>query len=150
MGKCAGILGAHSDLIRRQRGRVMRRLSTLAIAAAPMSGATNLARQAAAQGNTLFIQAQIKPRVGAPIRGARVAAGNNRSRRRTGGGGGGGGAAAAIGIAGAIMSGIIEAEDARAAAEQESAIALCARRYRSYDPQTQTFIGRGGRVYNCP
>jgi hypothetical protein len=130
-------------------------------AAAPNAGAELLGTQATTQADTRFIQAQAPrgQRVGAPNRGGRVAGGANRGGRvaggggRRGGGGGGGGvggAAAAIGIAGAIMSGIMEAEEARAAAEQDSAIALCARRYRSYDPQTQTYIGRGGRVNNCP
>jgi BA14K-like protein len=30
------------------------------------------------------------------------------------------------------------------------AVAVCAQRYRTYDPATHTFIGRGGRRLSCP
>lgn len=33
---------------------------------------------------------------------------------------------------------------------QHTAIAYCARRYRSYDPGTQTYLGRDGVRHSCP
>jgi hypothetical protein len=57
------------------------------------------------------------------------------------------GAAAAIGIIGAI--GTMMAIDAANRA-QAAAIEDCRRRYRSYDPYSQTFVGRDGRRYRCP
>lgn len=112
-------------------------------AAAPHAGGSSMGAQVSAQSDVLIVQTQ------AP-RGQRAGQGTRGGRRAGGGGGGGGNAAAAAGIAGGIIAGIIAAEEARAAADQEAAIAQCARRYRSYDPQTQTYIGRGGQVYNCP
>ena len=93
--------------------------------------------QSAPQADALLVQAQPRQQP-------------HRSRQSGGGGGGLGGAMMGIGIATDVMSGIAEAEQERAAAAEDAAIAACARRYRSYDPQTQTYIGRGGKVYNCP
>ena len=39
---------------------------------------------------------------------------------------------------------------ARTANPETIAVASCARRYRSYDPVSQTFVGRNGVRYPCP
>ena len=49
--------------------------------------------------------------------------------------------------AGAIIGGAIAASQAQAAANQRHA--YCAQRYRSYDPASGTYIGRGGQRYYC-
>ena len=83
--------------------------------------------------------------------GAFVAAGvspafaqRGRGRGRGGGWdrGRGGGVGAAI-IGGAI---------AASAAEQQrqQAVGYCMQRYRSYDPNSQTYLGRDGMRYSCP
>jgi hypothetical protein len=61
--------------------------------------------------------------------------------------GGGGGAGALIGglAAGAIIGGAIAASQA---AQQNAA--YCAQRFRSYDPQSGTYLGRDGRRHACP
>ena len=38
----------------------------------------------------------------------------------------------------------------RVADPQYAAIAYCARRYRSYDPDSQTYLGRDGLRHSCP
>jgi hypothetical protein len=154
-------------------GAVM--FTTHSVAAAPNAGASLLGLQAADQADSLYTQVQAKQRASTANRGGRVASGGNRGGRvasggnrggrvantgrgqrqgRGGGGGGGGGgfggAMEIFGIATDVMSGIAEAEEARAAEAQDDAIAQCQRRYRSYDPQTQTYVGRGKRVYKCP
>ena len=80
-----------------------------------------------------------------------------RGRGRGWGGRGGGwgrgrgngvGAAVGIGVGAAIIGGAIAAS----AAEQQrrEAVSYCMQRYRSYDPNSQTYIGRGGMRYPCP
>ncbi len=57
--------------------------------------------------------------------------------------------AAGVGIglaAGAIIGGAIAASSAQA---QQNA-AYCARRYRSYDPQSGTYLNNDGNRYPCP
>ena len=105
------------------------------------TGTAAIGSAASAQADQLYLDVQRGPR------GPRVGPGPRERGRR---GGGGVGGAAAVGIAGAIITGIIAAEGARAAEERDALIAQCARRYRSYDPQTQTYVGRGGRIYRCP
>ncbi len=63
---------------------------------------------------------------------------------------GGGGAGALIGglAAGAIIGGAIAAGQANAAAQQNAA--YCARRYRSYDPASGTYLNNDGNRYPCP
>jgi len=90
--------------------------------------------------------------------GAFVAAGISpafaqRGRGRGGGGwgrgrGSGVGAAVGIGVGAAIIGGAIAA----GAAEQQrqDAINYCMQRYRSYDPNSQTYLGRDGMRYPCP
>jgi X-X-X-Leu-X-X-Gly heptad repeat protein len=119
-----------------------------AASAAPITnGASALSDQASQLADTFHIQVQRGPRGGPRMgpgpRGPRGGPGPRDGWR-------GGGGAVAAGIAGGLMLGIIAAEQARAASQQEALIAQCARRFRSYDPQTQTHVGRGGRVYSCP
>ncbi len=63
---------------------------------------------------------------------------------------GDGGAAALIGslAASAIIGGAIAAGQANAAAQQNAA--YCARRYRSYDPASGTYLNNDGNRYPCP
>jgi hypothetical protein len=70
-----------------------------------------------------------------------------RGRGRGWGRGGGDiGAAVGIGIGAAIVGGAIAAQQA----QQQDAIGYCMRRYRSYDPESMTYLGRDGRRYSCP
>ena len=57
-----------------------------------------------------------------------------------------GGAVAAGAIIGLALGAII----AGSAAQQNAAIESCARRYRSYNPRTQTWIDYHGRIRRCP
>ena len=63
---------------------------------------------------------------------------------------GGGGSGALIGglAAGAIIGGAIAASQANAAAQQNAN--YCAQRYRSYDPQSGTYLNNDGNRYPCP
>jgi BA14K-like protein len=94
--------------------------------------------------------------------GAFVAAGvspafaqRGRGRGGSGWGRGGGwgrgngvGAAVGIGVGAAIIGGAIAAS----AAEQQrrDAISYCMQRYRSYDPESMTYLGRDGLRRSCP
>jgi hypothetical protein len=75
-----------------------------------------------------------------------------RGRGRGGGWGrgrgSGVGAAVGIGVGAAIIGGAIAA----GAAEQQrqDAVNYCLQRYRSYDPNSQTYLGRDGMRYPCP
>src|SRR5690349_5468458 len=80
-----------------------------------------------------------------------------RGRGRGWGGRGGGwgrgrgsgvGAAVGIGVGAAIIGGAIAASAAEQ--QRQEAINYCAQRYRSYDPNSQTYVGRGGMRYPCP
>jgi hypothetical protein len=71
--------------------------------------------------------------------------GGPRGRGR-GWGGPGVGAAVGIGIGAAIVGGAIAASQAEAARQQD----YCARRFRSYNPATGTYIGRDGIERPCP
>lgn len=77
-----------------------------------------------------------------------------RPSHRRGGGGGDAAAGAAVGILGGLLIGsAIQAqqqEEARQRMLYEDAVADCARRFRSYDPETETYIARGGQVRHCP
>ncbi|MFT0876404.1 BA14K family protein [Rhodopseudomonas palustris] len=66
--------------------------------------------------------------------------------RGRGRGWGGPGAAVGIGIGAAIVGGAIAASQAEAARQQD----YCARRFRSYNPATGTYIAKGGREMPCP
>jgi hypothetical protein len=73
---------------------------------------------------------------------------NRRNHERRGHhGGGNAGAAAAAGIIGLGLGAIIATESQR---QHQQAVEECARRYPSYDPESETFIGRNGMEYQCP
>jgi len=57
------------------------------------------------------------------------------------------GAAIGAGVAVGVIGGMIAADQAR---RYNSAIEYCMRRFRSYDPETQTYIGLDGRPRQCP
>lgn len=50
-------------------------------------------------------------------------------------------------IGGAIVGGAIIADQAR---RRDDAIAYCMRRYRSFDPESMTFMGNDGLRHPCP
>jgi BA14K-like protein len=62
-----------------------------------------------------------------------------------GGDGNAAGAAAAGAALGFFLGAVIANE-----AQRQQAIEYCARRYRSYDPQSMTYLGRNGVRYRCP
>jgi hypothetical protein len=61
-------------------------------------------------------------------------------------GSGGDGGAVAAGVIGGLFLGAIIASEA----QRQQAIEYCARRYRSFDPQSMTYLGRNGIRYRCP
>ncbi len=111
-----------------------------AVSAAPLGSVSkDLSLQAQTSAPSLLQQVQQR-------RGNR---GGARVGRRGGGRGGGGGnigaaaAGAAVGLAiGAIIAG--------EAARQNQGVEYCMRRYRSYNPQTGTWVDLHGRVHRCP
>ncbi len=74
--------------------------------------------------------------------------GRGRGDGRGRGGGGNVGAGIALGIGAAVIGGAIAAS----AAEQQrrDAIGYCMQRYRSYDPQSMTYMGSDGYRRQCP
>jgi hypothetical protein len=50
-------------------------------------------------------------------------------------------------VGGAIVGGAIIADQAR---RRDDAIAYCMRRYRSFDPESMTFLGNDGLRHPCP
>ena len=75
-----------------------------------------------------------------------------RGRGRGGGWGrgrgNGVGAAVGIGVGAAIIGGAIAASAAEQ--QRQNSINYCLQRYRSYDPNSQTYLGRDGMRYPCP
>jgi hypothetical protein len=57
------------------------------------------------------------------------------------------GPAIGLGVGAAIVGGAIAAEEAR---RREGAVEYCMRRFRSYNPETGTYIGRDGFEHPCP
>ena len=64
------------------------------------------------------------------------------------GGGVGVGTAVGIGVGAAIIGGAIAASAAEQ--QRQQAVSYCMQRYRSYDPNSQTYLGRDGMRYSCP
>lgn len=64
------------------------------------------------------------------------------------GGGVGVGTAVGIGVGAAIIGGAIAASAAEQ--QRQQAISYCMQRYRSYDPNSMTYLGRDGMRYSCP
>lgn len=103
-------------------------------AAAPMGvSAGSIPAIAQAQQDKMVIQVQRRGRGG--FRGG-----------RRGGRGGGVGAGVAAGVAVGIIGGMIAA----GAAQHQQAVEYCMRRYRSYDPESGTYLGFDGLRHPCP
>lgn len=62
-------------------------------------------------------------------------------------GGGNVGAGIALGVGAAVIGGAIAAS---AAQQQRDAVGYCMQRYRSYDPQSMTYLGNDGYRHPCP
>jgi hypothetical protein len=56
------------------------------------------------------------------------------------------GAGVAAGVIGGLLLGAIIANEA----QRGNAVDNCARRFRSYDRRSQTYVGAGGQRYSCP
>lgn len=113
---------------------------SLPASAAPLLSDTILSGTAAASGDVENVQYY-------PVR--RYGYGPGYGYRRGYDRRGYGGTAAGVGIglaAGAIIGGAIAASSAQA---QQNA-AYCAQRYRSYDPQSGTYLNNDGNRYPCP
>ena len=63
-------------------------------------------------------------------------------------GGGNVGAGIALGVGAAVIGGAIAASAAQA--RQQEAINYCMQRYRSYDPQSMTYLSSDGYRRQCP
>ena len=106
------------------------------IAAAAVVGgaaATDLAVQSIARAPLI----QVQHRRGGGHRGG--------GYRGHGGSGDGAGAAAAGAAIGLFLGAVIATE-----AQRQQAISYCARRFRSFDPNSMTYVGRDGRRHRCP
>ena len=125
---------------------------------APLAGALSKNLSTQADGNSLLLQVQTAP-VGSPQAGQRGAGGQHVGggqrgggqrggghRGGGGGGGGGNGAAIAAGAIGALFLGAVIASEA----QRQQAISYCAQRYRSFDPNSMTYVRRNGQRYRCP
>lgn len=66
--------------------------------------------------------------------------------RGHGGGGGNDGGAVTAGIIGGLLLGAIIA----GSVQQQRSVEYCARRYRSYDPYSRTYLGHDGYRHACP
>jgi len=104
------------------------------VSAAPLAGAMlkNAAAQAQSDDSSL-VQVQYR-------RGGR---GGWRGGHR--GGGGGDGGAVAAGVIGGLLLGAIIANEA----QRQQGAGYCAQRYRSYDPNSGTYLGNDGRRHYC-
>ena len=114
---------------------------------APLAGALSKNLSTQADGNSLLLQVQTAP-VGSPQAGQRGGGQRGGGHRGGGygGGGGGNGAAIAAGAIGALFLGAVIASEA----QRQQAISYCAQRYRSFDPNSMTYVGRNGQRYRCP
>jgi hypothetical protein len=107
-------------------------LMAVPAAAAPLAGAVSkvLAPQAQSGDNSLLVQVQHRR-------------GGWRGGHHHGGGNGG---AVAAGVIGGLMLGAIIANEA----QRNRGVDYCIQRYRSYDPNSMTYLGRDGRRHSCP
>ncbi len=112
--------------------------------AAPLAGATSKNLLTQASGNSLVVQVQ--------RRRGRASGGFRGGRGYRGGGGGygygygGNGGAAAAGFLGGLFLGAIIANEA----QHNQGVDYCIHRYRSYDPNSMTYLGYDGRCHSCP
>jgi BA14K-like protein len=68
------------------------------------------------------------------------------AQRGRGRGGGDIGLGIGLGIGAAVIGGAIAAQQA----QQQDAIGYCMQRFRSYDPESMTYVGRDGLRHRCP
>lgn len=68
------------------------------------------------------------------------------AQRGRGRGGGDIGVGIGLGIGAAVIGGAIVAGEA----QRRDAIGYCMQRFRSYDPESQTYVGRDGLRHPCP
>lgn len=121
--------------------------------AAPIRGAQPAAEWQAGEPLASYAQFRRGQRVYSPRRGY-----DDRPRYYSRGRSGAGVAAGVIGglAAGAIIGGAIASQQAQAApapvyvAPNSDAVAYCAQRFRSYDPQSGTYLGYDGLRHACP
>jgi BA14K-like protein len=90
-----------------------------------------------------FVAAGVSPAHAQRGRGRGGWGGRGRGR-----GGVGVGTAVGIGVGAAIIGGAIAASAAEQ--QRQQAVNYCLQRYRSYDPNSQTYLGRDGMRYSCP
>jgi len=115
-------------------------LPAYASAAAIGAGARNLLDQPSAP---LLLQVQDRHHGGG---GGHRGGGGGHHRGGGGGGGDDGAGAAAAGAAIGLFLGAVIATEA----QRQQAISYCAHRFRSYDPNSMTYVGRDGRRHRCP
>ena len=94
-----------------------------------------------------FVAAGVSPAFAQRGRG-----GGGRSGGGRGGGRGRGGGNVGLGIGLGIGAAVIGGAIAASAAEQQrrDAVGYCMQRYRSYDPQSMTYLGSDGFRRSCP
>lgn len=68
------------------------------------------------------------------------------AQRGRGRGGGNIGLGIGLGIGAAVVGGAIAAQEA----QRRDAIGYCMQRFRSYDPESMTYVGRDGLRHPCP
>jgi hypothetical protein len=77
-----------------------------------------------------------------------------RGRGRGGGGrgrgGGGRGVGIGLGVAAGVIGGAIIADQYRRRQSEDDAVRYCMQRFRSYNPETGTYISAGGIERPCP
>jgi hypothetical protein len=122
-------------------------------AAAPLAGALSKDLALSAQAGDDLIQVQFGggPNPGNVGRGGNRGGGNVNRRGGgrggyRGGGGGDDGAGVAAGVLGGLLLGAIIANES----QRGQGVEYCMRRYRSYDPQSMTYMGSDGRRHSCP
>jgi hypothetical protein len=93
-----------------------------------------------------FVAAGVSPAQAQRGRGRGGGGWGGRGRGR--GGGVGVGTAVGIGVGAAIIGGAIAASAAEQ--QRQQAVGYCMQRYRSYDPNSQTYLGCDGMRYSCP
>ena len=98
-----------------------------------------------------FMAAGVSPALAQRGRGRGRGGGWDRGRGggwdRGRGRGDGVGAAIGLGVGAAIIGGAIAAGEAQ---RRNDAIGYCMQRYRSYDPQSMTYLGHDGFRHPCP
>jgi len=105
--------------------------------AAPIGAASFKDLTAQAQPTDEATVVQIQHRRGAHAGGGRRDGGHR---------GGGDGGAVAAGVLGGLLLGAIIANEA----QRNRGVDYCARRFRSYDPYSGTYLGRDGYRHRCP